>query len=301
MTDAYLHVGPLSAARGHPGARERGDLPTVVVGGMAVATVSRQTLAACMVADCLAARGSGPGHAKLVFAANGHALSRAARDPEFRRCMDAADVIHADGQPLVLASRWLSRQPIAERSATTDFVHDAARVAAQTGLRFYLLGASEDINRRCANALCEAYPGLQIAGRRNGYFGLDEEAAVCEEINAARADVVWVGMGVGLEDAFCVRNKARLNAGWLITCGGCFNFVAGDYVRAPDWMQVLGIEWLHRLLHEPRRLFRRYAVTNLHAVHLLVTRTPGPQLPRLAFAAVGTALLARYLMGFVIE
>ena len=144
-------------------------------------------------------------------------------------------------------------------------------------------------------------PVFSIVGRRNGYFGPEDEAAICEEINATGADVVWVGMGVGLEDAFCVRNKPHLRAGWLITCGGCFNFVAGDYVRAPGWMQNMGLEWLYRLLHEPRRLFRRYAVTNLHAVHLMVTRTPGPKLPRLAVAAAGVVLVARYLMGFAVE
>ena len=117
------------------------------------------------------------------------------------------------------------------------------------------------------------YPGLRIVGRRNGYFSRDQEAAICAEINASGADVVWVGLGVPLEHAFCVRNKHRLTAGWVVTAGGCFNYVTGAYARAPGWMQRLGLEWLHRLWHEPRRLFWRYAITNPHALFLLLTRT----------------------------
>ena len=85
--------------------------------------------------------------------------------------------------------------------------------------------------------------------------------------------MLWVGLGVGLEYAFCVRNKHRLNAGWLVTCGGCFNFVTGDYSRAPDWMQSAGLEWLYRVAREPRRLFWRYAITNPRAFWLILTRS----------------------------
>ena len=85
--------------------------------------------------------------------------------------------------------------------------------------------------------------------------------------------MIWVGLGVPFEQAFAVRNKRRLKGGWLVTAGGCFNFVAGDYTRAPQWMQHAGLEWLYRLSREPRRLFWRYAVTNPHAIYLMLTRS----------------------------
>jgi len=78
---------------------------------------------------------------------------------------------------------------------------------------------------------------------------------------------------VPLEYEFAVRNRNRLGAGWLVTCGGCFNFLSGDHRRAPRWMQRVGLEWLHRLCQEPKRLFWRYAVTNPLAAFLLLTRT----------------------------
>ena len=137
----------------------------------------------------------------------------------------------------------------------------------------YLLGATEEVNARCAEILAKRYPGLEIVGRRNGYFARADEAAVCEAINESGADVVWIGLGVPLEQAFCARNKHCLKAGWLVTCGGCFNFVTGDYARAPTWMQKAGLEWLFRLAREPRRLFWRYAVSNPRAIYLMLTRT----------------------------
>jgi N-acetylglucosaminyldiphosphoundecaprenol N-acetyl-beta-D-mannosaminyltransferase len=243
-----------------------------IVGGLKTACLSRAQMASLMVEDCRAAHEDSRRLPKLVFAANGHVVSLAAADAKFRRLHDFADIIHADGQPVVFASR-LTSAPIPERSATTDFFHDAAIAARTHSLSFYLLGATEDVNRACAVRMQELYPGLVIAGRRNGYFSRDEEAAICEEINASKADIVWVGLGVPLEHGFCVRNKHRLKAGWIVTAGGCFNYVTGGYARAPGWVQRLGLEWLHRLWREPRRLFRRYAFTNPHALFLLLTRT----------------------------
>jgi exopolysaccharide biosynthesis WecB/TagA/CpsF family protein len=244
----------------------------VVVGGLRTACVSRRQLGKLMVGDCLAARG-GMRTPKLVFASNGHAVALAALNAEFRRQLEQADLIHADGAPIVFASRMLTSTPVPERSATTDFIFDAAGAAEQHGLKFFLLGSTEEINARCAENLRKAYPDVEIAGRRNGYFSSGEEAAICDEINRSGADVLWVGLGVPLEYEFCLRNKDRLKAGWIVTCGGCFNFAAGDYVRAPAWMQKTGLEWLHRLWCEPKRLFWRYLITNPVAMAMLLLNT----------------------------
>lgn len=244
----------------------------VVVGGLRTACVSRRQMNDLMIGDCLAARG-GNRTPKLVFASNGHAIAMAAIDPEFRAKFLKADLIHADGEPVVVASKFLTGTPVPERSATTDFLFDAAAAAQQAGLKFYLLGSTEEINTRAAEAVKKACPDVEIVGRRNGYFSREDEKAICDEINASGADVVWVGLGVPYEYDFCLRNKASLKAGWIVTCGGCFNFAAGDYVRAPAWMQKNGLEWLHRLVREPRRLFWRYMVTNPVAIAMLLFRT----------------------------
>jgi exopolysaccharide biosynthesis WecB/TagA/CpsF family protein len=248
-------------------------VPYVTIGGLQIARLSRAGLANLMVAQCLANRTQPGSKPKLVFAANGHVVSLAASNAEFRRYHEIADLIHADGQPIVFMSKLVTRAPIPERSATTDFFHDAALTARANGLSMYLLGGREDVNARCAEIVRKLYPGLNIAGRHHGYFSREEEPALCNRINASGADIVWVGLGVPFEQAFCVRNRNRLRTGWLVTSGGCFNYVTGDYARAPGWMQRAGLEWLHRLWREPRRLFLRYAVTNPHALYLMLTRS----------------------------
>jgi N-acetylglucosaminyldiphosphoundecaprenol N-acetyl-beta-D-mannosaminyltransferase len=243
----------------------------VTVGGIKTARIGRDGLARQMLADCLEARIT-DANPKLVFASNGHAIALAASDENFHNSFSQADIVHADGQAVVFASR-LTKSPIPERSATTDFIHDAAQLAASHGLRFFLLGATEEANAKTAEVLTARYPGLLIVGCRHGYFCQTEEDEICDEINLTKPDVIWVGLSVPLEYEFAVRNKARLKAGWLVTCGGCFNFVTGAYRRAPAWMQQAGLEWLFRLAREPKRLFWRYAVTNPLAIFLLLTRT----------------------------
>lgn len=244
----------------------------VVVGGIRTACLGREQMGRLMVGDCIAARG-GQRKARLVFASNGHAVSMVRNDESFRENFSKADIIHADGQPVVIASRLLTDTPIPERTATTDFIHDAAIKARENNLRFFLFGSTEEVNAACAEKLRESYPGLKIVGRRHGYFSEDQEAEIVEEINAADADVVWVALGVPKEYEFCVRNREKIRAGWLVTAGGCFNFVCGDYRRAPEWMQVMSLEWLYRLWREPKRLWKRYAITNPIAAFTLLTRT----------------------------
>jgi exopolysaccharide biosynthesis WecB/TagA/CpsF family protein len=273
-----LHEAPAKAPR----LAANDSYSEVLVGGLTTACLTREGLARVMLHDCLDARGK-ERSPKLVFASNGHAIALAAQDEAFRHTFEQADIIHADGQAAVFASR-LTKTPIPERSATTDFIHDAARLGAQHGLRFFLLGATEEANEAAARILVQTYPGLKIVGRRHGYFSRDEEDEICDEINLTMPDVIWVGLSVPLEYEFAVRNKTRLKAGWLVTCGGCYNFITGAYARAPHWMQAAGLEWLFRLVREPKRLFWRYAVTNPLAIFLLLTRTSSPSVVISKFA-----------------
>jgi exopolysaccharide biosynthesis WecB/TagA/CpsF family protein len=258
----------------------------VMLGGIRTACLSRAELSRMMLIDCFAAREAEGTPPRLVFALNGHTIALVARDNKFRQVFQRADIIHADGQASVFASRLLTNSPVPERSATTDFIHDAAKVAVEHGLRFFLLGATEEANEKAARILRETYPGLQITGRRHGYFSILDEDEICDEINLAQPDVIWAGLSVPLEYEFAVRNRNRLKAGWLVTCGGCFHYVSGDYLRAPRWMQKAGLEWLHRIWREPKRLFWRYAVTNPLALFYLLTRTstllPATTIPALS-------------------
>lgn len=240
------------------------------VGGVPVALAGEADLVRFMVEDSQALK-KGALEAPLnIFDTNGQGISLFYTDEQYASTLRNADLIHADGQFIVWVSKLGAGGVVPERTATTDLIHAAAEAAQQNGISFFLLGGSEDINRRCAETLQQQYPDLKIAGRRNGYFSDQEEDDVIEEINRSGADVVWVGLGKPKEQIFCDRVKHRLNCAWLITCGGCFHFVAGDYSRAPEWMQSSGLEWLHRMVTRPKQLLVRYLVTIPHALGLVL-------------------------------
>ena len=164
-----------------------------------------------------------------------------------------------------------SRLAPAERVATTDLVQEVAKLAEDAGVSFYFLGASEEVNAKAVEEMQRRYPKLVFAGRRNGYFSRDEEDAVIAGINAARPDILWIGLGVPLEQQFIERNIGRLTGvGVIKTSGGLFDFISGKNARAPAWMQAAGLEWLYRVWLEPRRLAMRYLTTNPQAIGALI-------------------------------
>ncbi|PZU62882.1 WecB/TagA/CpsF family glycosyltransferase [Sphingobium sp.] len=246
----------------------------VIVGGLPTVRATRSELASLMVDDCLKARSSaGNFQPKLVFSSNGQGVSLAGQNPNFLKTMMEASWIHADGQSVVFASK-LTKTPLPERVATTDFFHDAANAAIENKLSFFILGGSESQNSRAVEKMKKLYPSLIIAGRRNGYFHAEEDEEVCKQIKNSGADVLWVGLGKPFQEEWCVKNKDKLNGiGWIKTCGGLYAFLCGDSPRAPSWMQEFCLEWLFRSLKDPKRLLWRYATTNPHSIYRLIRYT----------------------------
>jgi N-acetylglucosaminyldiphosphoundecaprenol N-acetyl-beta-D-mannosaminyltransferase len=247
-------------------------MSSIFVGGVPIAVIDRDRSARLMVDLALARRGSSS-PPPVITSANGHVISMCARDPSTRSLFLAADLIHADGMSLVFASRLRCPTPLPERVATTDLFHDVARVAEATGASCYLLGATRDVIAAAVANVRAMYPRLSIAGFGHGYpHGDGDEAQVIADIDAARPDILWIGMGSPLELAFSMRNRHRLtNVGLIKTSGGLFDFLSGRFRRAPLWMQAAGLEWLHRLALDPRRLLLRYLTTNPHALYVLLT------------------------------
>lgn len=227
-----------------------------------------------MVDDCAAARRGELTRPRIVISSNGAVIADFHSNPQFREMVLEADLIDADGMPLVMATRLLCDEPLEERVATTDFILDASSTAAREGLRFYFLGAKPGVAETAANYLQGQYPGLQIVGIRHGYFGREDEASICQDILNARTDVLWIGLGSPLQESFAIRNRSELaGVAWLRTCGGMFDHYSGKFRRAPLWMQRNGLEWLYRAFYEPMRLGRRYLGTNLQALFYLATQT----------------------------
>jgi N-acetylglucosaminyldiphosphoundecaprenol N-acetyl-beta-D-mannosaminyltransferase len=205
------------------------------------------------------------GAREYVCVAAVHTVMEAREDVELRAAVAGAAFTVPDGQPLVWALRALGHD-IGARVYGPDLMARACERAARSGQRQFLYGGRDtgalaQLERR----LRARFPGLQLVGGHAPPFReltAAELDAVAAEINAARPDVVWVGLGVPKQEKWMAAMRARLDAPVLIGVGAAFDFHAGLVPQAPPWMQRAGLEWLFRLRQEPRRLWRRYARHN---------------------------------------
>jgi N-acetylglucosaminyldiphosphoundecaprenol N-acetyl-beta-D-mannosaminyltransferase len=243
-----------------------------VIAGLPIAVLSHEATTDVLVGAAKAHQaGQMPYYST---SANGEIIARAYQDPQFMALLCEADMINADGQPLVLASQWLGRKPLPERVTTTDLFHHIARRIEGTDLSFYLFGANAQENSLCLANLKTQYPHLKFAGAHHGYVKGEVLENLIAEINAAAPSFLWVSLGAPLEQEFVSRYKAKLtNVGVIKTSGGLFNYISGTRSRAPLWMQKYSLEWLYRLYLEPKRLGWRYLSTNPIAAWHLLTKT----------------------------
>jgi N-acetylglucosaminyldiphosphoundecaprenol N-acetyl-beta-D-mannosaminyltransferase len=248
------------------------SVPRITLGGLRLAVLDLEQTANFMIDMVFPQRRLA--RPLYLTSANGEVLARCSTEPMTERLFRSADLINADGQPLVTVSRFKSSTPLPERVATTDLFHVVARKAQAAGLTFYLFGAEEAENACAVANVRKLYPELKIIGRCHGYLRGDALRAKVDEINALAPDYLWVALGIPYEQAFVEEYTPRLfNVGVIKTAGGLFNFLSGSRVRAPQWMQTMGFEWAWRIWLEPRRLFWRYLTTNPRALYLLFNRS----------------------------
>lgn len=199
-----------------------------IVGGLRTIRASRAKLAGMMVEDCEAARSMKLPLPKLVFSSNGSVIARYHGDPVFRSYMDRADIVDADGMPLVFASRFFCARPLVERVATTDFINDAAAAAARSGLNFYFLGGKPGVAASAARNLRARYPEVRVVGAGHGYFAESELDRIVADILERKTDVLWLGLGSPYQEEMSFRLRGRLGGvGWIHTCGGLFDHMSG--------------------------------------------------------------------------
>jgi N-acetylglucosaminyldiphosphoundecaprenol N-acetyl-beta-D-mannosaminyltransferase len=185
------------------------------------------------------------------------------RHPDLREHFHSADLVLADGMPLVWASR-LQATPLPERVAGSDLIWSLSREAAERGASIYLVGGNPGSAEAAAGVLEDAAPGLEVAGAHSPRMGFledaDERRRTEEEVVAGDPDIVYVGLPLDKQVELIPRLRRRLPNAWFLGLGISFSFVCGEVRRAPNWMRVTGLEWLHRLSQEPGRLARRYLV-----------------------------------------
>lgn len=190
------------------------------------------------------------------------------KNPELRRSVAECDIINVDGMGVVWGAR-LCGHDIPERVAGIDLLLQLLEVAKKESIPVYFLGARQQVIEKLVQAVKKRFPGLPVAGYHHGYFW-DNEQAVVDEIAASGARMLFVAISSPKKENFINTWKDRLGVSFVMGVGGSFDVVAGFTRRAPLWMQKAGLEWFYRFLQEPRRMWKRYLVTNSIFAWMLV-------------------------------
>lgn len=201
---------------------------------------------------------------KKVFAyVNAHAVNIGYRNEDFRSFINNAAVAYCDGAGVRLGARIMG-SGIRERIALTRWVWELAGWCSEREVTIFLLGGAGEIAQRAAKNLQNIYPRLKICGTHHGYFDKDgsENEQVVRMINEVLPQMLFVGFGMPLQERWIEANFEQLKVQAIVPCGAMLDYVAGAKTPAPVWMSRIGLEWLHRLIHEPGRLWQRYLVGN---------------------------------------
>lgn len=240
--------------------------------GLSFDAVTMETAVARCLEFC-----HGPRISHTVITANAYQLCMMRHDPQLAQACRAAHLTVADGMSVVWALR-ASGQPAPERVAGVDLMARLLAVAGEQRLRVYFLGARREVVTALVQTSRARYPGIEIAGFRDGYFGPEDHQAIVEEIRASGAHMLFVGMPTPFKETWCERHRQRLEIPVIMGVGGSFDALTGFVRRAPRWVQNAGLEWFWRLLMEPRKLWKRYLTTNSEFIWLAGREIAGRRL-----------------------
>lgn len=184
---------------------------------------------------------------------NAEMAYEALHDQDFCALLNGADLVLPDGAGVVLGAKIL-KTPLKQKVAGIEFAQNLLPILAETGAKLYLLGSKPGVAEQAAEKMLQKHPTLQICGMQDGYF--KDEEAVIAKINEAEADVLYVCLGAPKQEKFMQRHQADLKVKLMIGLGGTLDGIAGTVKRAPKWMIKLQLEWLYRLIKQPKRLGR---------------------------------------------
>ena len=191
-------------------------------------------------------------------------------DKELYNSIVNADIINADGMPIVWASRLL-RKPLPERVAGIDLMQELIKLAYNRKYKIFFFGSKEEVVKKVVKKYSKEYSPEIIAGYRNGYYSEEEEPLIAKQIAESGANILFVGISSPKKEKFLYKYKHILkNVNFIMGVGGSFDVIAGKIKRAPKWMQKCGLEWVYRLVQEPRRMWRRYLIGNTKFIILVI-------------------------------
>ncbi len=193
------------------------------------------------------------------------------KDPELFDSVTSCDMINIDGMGVVLGARFCGHH-IKERVAGVDLFYNLLAMSEKNNFSVFLLGAKDEIVKKTAEIVKSRYPNLSVAGYHHGYFfdNDEDEKAVVEKIKASGAKLLFVAITSPKKENFINKWQDQLGVNFVMGVGGTFDVAAGKVKRAPIWMQNYGLEWFYRVLQEPRRMWKRYLITNVKFLFLLL-------------------------------
>lgn len=192
------------------------------------------------------------------------------KDPKLKSSLEQANIINADGQSIIWASRFL-KTPLPERVPGIDLMSNLMALANEKNYKVFLFGAKEEVVKKVADHYGTLYQNDIIANYRNGYFSESEELEIVHQINNSGANILFVAIPSPQKENFINKYKSQMtNINLLMGVGGSFDVFAGKVKRAPNWMQNIGFEWFYRLIQEPRKMWKRYLIGNIEFLFLLL-------------------------------
>ena len=196
-----------------------------------------------------------------LIGVNADKINELNQNEQLRQIVNSCGIINADGASVIMASKFLGKA-LPERVAGIDLMERLIQLSEQKNYRVYLLGAKQNVVEKTAEVLKKRYPRLQLCGFRNGYFKEADWHSVSEEIRALHPDFVFVGITSPLKEYLVEYFQEQGHNAVFMGVGGSFDVISGNIPRAPLWMQKAGLEWLFRVIQEPKRLFKRYFIGN---------------------------------------
>jgi N-acetylglucosaminyldiphosphoundecaprenol N-acetyl-beta-D-mannosaminyltransferase len=196
-----------------------------------------------------------------LMGVNADKINEVNQNERMKKIVNSCGVINADGASVVIASRFL-KKPLPERVAGIDLMQRLIALSAMKDYSVYLLGAKQEIVEKTAKVLKNQYPNLKLKGIHNGYFTEADWKRISNELKEKKPDFVFVGITSPLKEYFIEYLQEQGNDCVFMGVGGSFDVISGSIPRAPMWMQKINLEWLFRVIHEPRRLFKRYFIGN---------------------------------------
>jgi N-acetylglucosaminyldiphosphoundecaprenol N-acetyl-beta-D-mannosaminyltransferase len=256
--------------------RRTTDLPVVEIAGVELHAITEQQTVEHIIAELADGRGG------FVVTPNLDHLHRCGKDLQFHALVSEADLAVPDGMPLIWASR-LQGTPLPERVAGSNLISSLNAAAAANGRSVFLLGGSPGAAEGAACVLQERYPGIRIAGIHVPPMGFERSKTLWGEmeaaLTAAKPDIVWVALGAPKQERAIARLRPLVPGAWWLGVGNSFSFLAGQVQRAPTWMQRSGLEWCHRLVQEPGKLWKRYIVSGIPFAVRILTGAAGRGVP----------------------